>query len=239
MDNIKLGFKKRPIKEMEIFYGADLVSGVKQTRTLVPNGTFYSGEPMIAKHNAAGFTSKWEKIKEADFKTKAPVSFAFTDSDRFDVQCSGKLLGIQGGTDTFVLGTAFYDTSKNYKEGDKLYLQLGRVVKDGEYFKATTAGNDNDANVVLTNVGILTNVETNAGEDAVVGYVQGIIKLQGNVAITAGAEATNAVGPEGYIVQAPAGKDKAISGGPALWTEASGTKEMLQFSTTFIPGAGA
>ena len=237
MNNIKLGYKKRPIKEMEIFYGADLVSGVKQTRTLVPNGTFYSGEPMIAKHDAVGFTSKWEKITADDLKTKAPVSFAFTDSDRFDVQCSGKLLGIEGSTDTFVLGTAFYDTSKNYKEGDPLYLQVGKVVKDGEYFKVVAAAGAGDA--VITNVGILTNAETNAGEDAVVGYVQGIIKLQGNAPIQTGAEATNAVGPEGYIVQAPAGKDKAISGGPALWTEASGTREMLQFSTTFIPGAGA
>lgn len=238
MDNIKLGYKKRPIKEMEIFYGADLVSGVKQTRTLVPDGTFYSGEPMIAKHDDAGFTSKWKKIEAADLKTKAPVSFAFTDSDRFDVQCSGKLLGIEGGTDTFVLGTAFYDTSKNYKEGDRLYLQVGKVVKDGEYFKVVASDGGGDA--VISNVGILTNTETNAGEDAVVGYVKGIIKLQGNVAVEAGAEGQNAVGPEGYVVQtADGGKDKAISGGPALWTEASGTREMLQFSTTFIPGAGA
>ena len=235
MDNIKLGYKKRPIKEMEIFYGADLVSGVKQTRTLVPNGTFYSGEPMIAKHDDAGFTSKWEKIKAGDLKTKAPVSFAFTDSDRFDVQCSGKLLGIEGGTDTFVLGTAFYDTSKNYKEGDRLYLQVGKVVKDGEYFKVVVSTEGGEA--VISNVGILTNAETNAGQDAVVGYVKGIVKLQGNVGLSTN---SNAVGPEGYVVQSSdGGQDKAISGGPALWTEASGTREMLQFSTTFIPGAGA
>lgn len=248
MDNIKLGFKKRPIKEMEIFYGADLVSGVKQTRTLAPeaNKKFFSGEPMIAKHagNPSGIgTSEWKKITDGDEKTTIPVSFAFTDSDRFDVQCSGKLLGIQGGTDTFVLGTAFFDNKCHYKEGDALYVGKGKVYTDGKSFAVLSAADGGFTTEVTSfgEVGMLTNDATvTTGTKAIVGYVQGIIELQGNAAITAGAEATNAVGPEGYIVQAPAGKDKAISGGPALWTEASGTAKMLQFSTAFVPGsAGA
>lgn len=244
MDNIKLGYKKRPIKEMEIFYGADLVSGVKQTRTLVPeaNKKFFSGEPMIAKHAGADIgTSEWKKIADGDEKTTIPVSFAFTDSDRFDVQCSGKLLGIQGGTDTFVLGTAFFDNKRHYKEGDALYVGKGKVYTDGKSFAVMSAADGGFTTEVTSfgEVGMLTNdAEVSPGTKAIVGYVQGIIELQGNVDLSTNA---NAVGPEGYIVQASAGgKDKAISGGPALWTEASGTAKMLQFSTAFVPGtAGA
>lgn len=245
MDNIKLGYKKRPIKEMEIFYGADLVSGVKQTRTLVPeaNKKFFSGEPMIAKHAgaAAGVgTSEWKKLTADDAKTTSPIAFSFTDSDRFDVQCAGKLLGIQGGTDTFVLGTAFYDNKRHYKEGDALYLGLGKVYTDGKSFAVLSAADGAFRTEVTEygNVGMLTNDSTvDAGKKAIVGYVQGVIELQGNVAIAAGDANQNAVGPEGYIIAN--GNDLAIKGGPALWTEASGTAKMLQFSTAFVPGSAA
>ena len=242
MDNIKLGYKKRPIKEMEIFYGADLVSGVKQTRTLVPeaNKKFFSGEPMIAKHAGAELgvgSSQWKKITDGDEKTTIPVSFAFTDSDRFDVQCSGKLLGIQGGSDTFVLGTAFFDNKRHYKEGDALYIGKGKVYTDGKSFAVMPTADVGFATEVTSfgEVGMLTN-DKGDGKKAIVGYVQGIIELQGNVGLSTN---SNAVGPEGYVIQGDAGKDKAISGGPALWTEASGTAKMLQFSTAFVPGSAA
>lgn len=240
MSNIKLGYKKRPIKEMEIFYGADLVSGVKQTRTLVPaaGAKFFSGEPMIAKHDTTA-TSQWNKIKaDADETTTLPVSFAFTDSDRFDVQCSGKLLGIQAGTDTFVLGTAFFDNSKTYKEGDPLYLGVGKVYTDGSSFEVSSTAGGKTAVTEYGDVGMLTNDATiSSGKKAIVGYVQGIINLQGNVAVVAGAADQNAVGPEGYVIAS--GNDLAVKGGPALWTEASGTTKMLQFSTAFIPGSAS
>ena len=125
------------------------------------------------------------------------------------------------GTDTFQLGTCLFDQTKAYNDGDALYVTQSEA---GQVEELDAIG--------VTGVNILTS----EGEGDIVGYVvDGVINLQGNVAITAG----NGIGtaPDGYNATAPV--DTVFSGGPALWTEATPSKVMLKFTTKWVPAPAA
>ena len=222
-----IGYKVRPIKEMEVFYGQDYTSGLKQTRTLPVADSIaesrankiWSGEVI---YSAGSETPAFGDLSASRWvKTPAGVPhFAVTDSDRFDVAASGKLLALVG-TDTFQLGTCLFDQTKAYNDGDALYVTQSEA---GQVEELDAIG--------VTGVNILTS----EGEGDIVGYVvDGVINLQGNVAITAG----NGIGtaPDGYNATAPV--DTVFSGGPALWTEATPSKVMLKFTTKWVPAPAA
>lgn len=226
--NYNVGMKVRATKEMEVFYGQDYVSGIKQTRTLpVKDGVakIFSGEPIYSVTDAGDTTSWTKTIGEG-----APC-FAVTDSDRFDAQASGKLLAVSG-LDTFVLGTVFYDHSVDYKDGDALYVT--------ELTPSDTVLPE--LNGIVAKVNGLTNAKpVGAGKvTSIVGYVvDGVIELKGSVAPAASANSNYALNPEGYQTDPANTNDRTVTGGPALWTEATPSATMLKFSTHFVAAKNA
>lgn len=271
-----IGMKVRPVKEMEIFYGQDLVSGVKQTRTLPVDSEvsskIWSGEVIFSQKSIAGDkyikplpngdygvanNSEWIK-GTADAKAGYILSssiaagiphFAVTDSDRFDVKASGKLLALVG-TDTFQLGTCLYDHTAAYADGDALYVkQVDLSVAGNASVVPELAGKAGIVNV-LTSVPPTTSTVTAAAvvDNSIVGYViDGVIELKGNVAVDTGVYTLNesnqrvytqaGMNPEGYQ-QTGNPLDRIVTGGPALWTEATDSNTMLKFTTKWVKGAG-
>ena len=224
--NYNVGMKVRATKEMEVFYGQDYVSGIKQTRTLPvkeDQPKIFSGEPIYAVRESDDLTS-WTK----DISEKAPC-FAVTDSDRFDAQASGKLLAVSG-LDTFVLGTVFYDHTHQYEDGDPLYVQN----------IAVSATSLPELNGIVASVNMLTNQKptTQGTVPSIVGYVvDGIIELKGSVAPAISANSNWALNPEGYQTDPANTNDRTVTGGPALWTEATPSATMLKFATHFVGAA--
>jgi hypothetical protein len=227
-----IGYKVRPVKEMEVFYGQDYTSGLKQTRTLpVEAGVakVWSGEviyskggtnPTGGKYNGELSASTWVKTQDEGV-SKVP-HFAVYDSDRFDVDASGKLLALVG-TDTFQLGTCLYDHTKAYNDGDPLYVTKQNTV--GQVPELDKAP------VPVSGLNILTSDDSVGGD--IVGYVvDGVISLKGNVGITSANGTYTA--PDGYNV-AQGNIDTVFSGGPALWTEATPSDTMLKFTTKWVP----
>lgn len=220
-----IGYKVRPVKEMEVFYGQDYTSGLKQTRTLpVAEGVakVWSGEVIYSQGGINPTDGEYNGELSASTWVKTPAGvphFAVSDSDRFDVDASGKLLALVG-TDTFQLGTCLYDHTQAYNDGQALYVK-------------TSEANDVPEldSIGVTGVNILTSEKPSTGNTDIVGYVvDGVISLKGNVGITSANGTYTA--PDGYTAPAT---DTVLSGGPALWTEATPSNTMLKFTTKWVP----
>lgn len=253
-----IGFKVRPVKEMEIFYGQDLVSGVKQTRTLPVSGSskIWSGEVIFSSSVTSGDdfhagtkplpgyvdgepnASVWSRgtisatTGAEGYVTSGIPHFAVTDSDRFDVEASGKLLALVG-TDTFQLGTCFYDHSKTYSDGDALYIvQVSASTAIPEFTDVAELGTSK-INLLTNALPAAADIASGTKVDVVrVGYVvDGVIELKGNVEVDDAA--SGGLDLNGYTGNSAMSPNPAVVGGPALWTEATKSDTMLKFTTNF------
>lgn len=235
-----IGIKTRGTKMLQIVKGSDLVSGIKQTSVYkVAAGTpkIFSGEPIYVQSsdNTGGWPDPEEWVKTSP-GAGSTVYFAFTDSDSFDVIASGKLMGIST-LDTFELQTPFFDHSATFKPGDKLTVKAGIICEGPDGFIVVSGTDAPETPAGYTQVpgspavNCLTKV---TGAEEVCGVVtKGVVVLKGNepVGLTANSDPAS-VGPEGYVIKEDATyPDLATVGGPALWTEASGSKYVLQFAT--------
>lgn len=238
-----IGIKTRGTKMLQIVKGSDLVSGIKQTSVYKVAATtpkIFSGEPIYVQSsdNTGGWPDpeyEWVKTSPGAGST---VYFAFTDSDSFDVIASGKLMGIST-LDTFELQTPFFDHSATFKPGDKLTVKAGIICEGPDGFIVVSGTDAPETPEGYTQVqgspavNCLTKV---TGAEEVCGVVtKGVVVLKGNepVDLTENTVAAS-VGPEGYVIKEGTGttySDLATVGGPALWTEASGSKYVLQFAT--------
>ena len=205
------GWEKRPTRRMYIVNGSDLVTAKKQQAFLpVDEGkVILSGEPV---------SREWgndEQIFKNPSADSTSIYFANADSFDWDVKGAGKLPAIYCGDD-FEVQTAFFDTSKDYKPGDLLYIKsAASEQQDG------TAGH-----YILTNVkddGFTSepgNNDKKGDKASVVGVVsKGVIKL-GSVSAQNGDIKVDA---------------NAIVGGPRNWVNDTGSNVVLQFYTKWIP----
>ena len=232
-----IGYCTRGTRMLQIVKGSDLVSGVKQTAAYkVGNDTIFSGEVIYA--NKANGEIKWAKTGDS-----APF-FAFTDSDSFDVIAAGSLLGISV-LDTYELQTPLFDEAQVYNTGDALYVgttaNLWKNTKTGDVVCSSVEptkqlADDGEWKQVNSEQ---VNCVTNAGSGDVIGYVtEGIVQLKGNTNVAAVNDASSAVNSvylDGY--QDATKLSSVVTGGPSLYTEASGSKYVLQFATAWKPAS--
>ena len=245
-----IGITSRASKMLQIVKGSELVSGIKQTAAYnIPASKVYSGEPIIASMNAGtnvgdANTFAFAKLATNTVNQGDPVYFAFTDSDSFDCVASGKLLGISV-LDTYELQTPLFNIAVNFEPGDKLIVVAGgKLVKDSAGNVAVQASTYTlgTGETQLATVAYLDKLPATAGTYDVVGTVtEGTILLKNNAAV-AGASGIGSSGsyvgpvdPSGYV-NSGSTLDGVVTGGPALWTEATGSKYVLQFATTWQPG---
>lgn len=236
-----IGIKTRGTKMLQIVKGSDLVSGIKQTavyKVAADAPKIFSGEPIYVKSktNSGGWPDpeyEWVKTSPGEGST---VYFAFTDSDSFDVIAAGKLMGIST-LDTFELQTPFFDHSETFAPGDKLTVKTGVICEgpDGFIVVSGTSAPQTPAGYTIVSGSPTVNclAKVTADEEVCGIVTKGVVALKGNepVGLTANSVAAS-VGPEGYVIKEDATyPDLATVGGPALWTEASGSKYVLQFAT--------
>lgn len=235
-----IGIKTRGTKMLQIVKGSDLVSGIKQTavyKVAADAPKIFSGEPIYvkSKDTSGGWPDpEYEWVQDSTGAGKT-VYFAFTDSDSFDVIASGKLMGISS-LDTFELQTPFFDHSETFAPGDKLMVKEGVICEgpDGFIVVSGEASPQTPAGYKIVPGSPTVNCLAKAtGADFCGIVTKGVVVLKGNepVGLTANSVAAS-VGPEGYVIKEDATyPDLATVGGPALWTEASGSKYVLQFAT--------
>lgn len=236
-----IGFYQRKTRKLNVNTGSRLTDVSKLTRSLpnadgvaywsgealwaVPGGNIVPGStdtPTASDIDQGKFAiSDYQagaKLVDADWRwTTAPQAgkpccFAFQDSDEWDG--SGKNMAFST-LDKFEVQTPFYDTSKAYTEGMKLTVKLIAASQIGGGLpvgntprafagKVNVSSNDENAYALVCPAG---------ASDVVVGYVTaGVVSVDGN------ANPPSVVG------------DKVV-GGPAVWTESSLTKTVLQFET--------
>lgn len=234
-----IGYCTRGTRMLQIVKGSDLVSGVKQTAAYKVEDGFscFSGEPLVATKKFEGASQDamvWEK---ASNKSKTPVFFAFTDSDSFDVIAAGSLLGIST-LDTFELQTPLFDETKTYTTGDPLTIaeaDLYKNMKSGDVVCSSSVPTVDAANWKKLDKGVTVVTNAVADGDAIVGYVtEGVVTLKKNIAVDQGTK--NDVYLDGYVREDVPAQVKIV-GGPALYTEASGSKYVLQFATAWKPAS--
>ena len=241
-----IGFYQRKTRKLNVNTGSRLADVSKLTRSL-PNAdgvAYWSGEalwaipggnitevngnnPTAANIDQGKFAiSNYQagaKLVDADWRwttvpqSVTPCCFAFQDSDEWDG--SGKNMAFST-LDKFEIQTPFYDTSKAYTEGMPLTVKLVAASK----IDNLSAGNTPRAFAGQVNTGTADQpVMENAyalvcpaiGEDEVFGYVtEGVVSVDGNA------------NPPSVV------NDKVV-GGPAVWTESSLTKTVLQFQTAY------
>lgn len=232
-----IGYCTRGTRMLQIVKGSDLVSGIKQTAAYkVGNKTIFSGEVIYATKNANG------ELAWAKEGTSAPF-FAFTDSDSFDVIASGSLLGISV-LDTYELQTPLFDEAQAYTPGAALYVgtanlyknsKTGDVVCSSEAPKKDLVDGDEWEQVNDTNKTVNCVTSVKGTNTDVIGYVtEGVVQLKGNANVAAVNDATGAVKSvylDGY--QDSEKLSSVVTGGPSLYTEASGSKYVLQFATAY------
>lgn len=239
-----IGYCTRGTRMLQIVKGSDLVSGIKQTAAYkVGNDTIFSGEVIYAVKNTNG-ELEWTKTKT----TSSAPFFAFTDSDSFDVIAAGSLLGISV-LDTFELQTPLFDEEQVYTPGAALYVgtaNLWKNTKTGDVVCSTVkptktlvgdVANVADEWAKVNTEGPVNCVTSDGteGTDDVIGYVtEGVVQLKGNVNVAAvndAAGAMKSVYLDGY--QDSTKLSSVVTGGPSLYTEASGSKYVLQFATAY------
>lgn len=233
-----IGYCTRGTRMLQIVKGSDLVSGIKQTAAYkVGNDTIFSGEVIYA--NKANGEIKWAKTGDS-----APF-FAFTDSDSFDVIAAGSLLGISV-LDTYELQTPLFDEAQVYNTGDALYVGTANLYKNSKTgdvvcssVKPAKSLVDDDEWEQVNDTGKTVNCVTSKAGTDVIGYVtEGIVQLKGNANVAAvndTEDAVNSVYLDGY--QAATKLSSVVTGGPSLYTEASGSKYVLQFATAWKPAS--
>lgn len=210
------GWNSRPTRRLYIVNGSKLVTAEKQQAFLPFTGTILSGQPV-----ARVFNNSTDQFQLAN-ATSEMVYFANADSEDWDVKACGKLPAIYSGDD-FEIQTPFFDEEQTYTAGDKLYIKVG------------------------ANGPVVTN---DAGSGPVVGIVsKGVINLGTPEAgmIGTGFVAGSVKNTDPYTYQnahigmdaAATVSDGAISGGPRVWTNDTGSQYVLQFYTKYIPAAAA
>lgn len=239
---------------LQIVKGCNLTDASKQTAAFkLAGGSVLSGEPMIVERSAGSNvgdpeTVSYNKATSDNANKGYPVAFAFTDSDSFDVVAAGSILGISA-LDTFELQTALYNAAVTYTPGTELVVKTdGILVKNagGDVFVVPSGTSVSGFTQIpdISGIAYVTPLPATAGDYDIVGTVtEGVVTLKGNVAV-AKAAINNpgfwgaSIDPEGYVsVQTSSSEDpridNTITGGPVLWTEATKTKEVLQFATTW------
>lgn len=237
-----LGMKVRKTRMMDIVKGSELVTGSKQTTAQKFNSAvkFFSGEPMVLKATGTGTAGQyvdadleWAKIDASFATTPTPVYWAFTDSDSFDVQASHKLLGISV-LDTFELRTPFYDTNvAQYNPGDALTVKAGIMcAEDGNpipEYKAVSGTSAPSGFTQVSDYGTVGVVTKAAEGDPIVGYVTlGEVQCQGDQPMAMGSASFPNNQGSGAAID-----NSVITGGPRVYTEATNTHYVLQFSTHY------
>lgn len=205
------GFKMRATRRIYVVRGSELVDGSKQTLALpTDDKAILSAEPVVSVKDTSAGILKFEQPSSSNIASGA-VYFALADGMDFDVIGSGKLPAIFAG-DKFEIETPFFDTTKTYTPGQKLYLQLATAV-------SVDAGNKpSDGGCVLTNDGSGSNVLTDGSNPVVVGIVtQGVLAFDGS-----------------NVGEVPVtGSDTAVKGGPRVWANDTGSSQVLRFSTAY------
>ena len=204
------GWVARQTRRLYIVNGSDLVTAKKQQAFLPPSATtILSGQPIMRVWS--GNNQVFSPITGTT--VTGPIYFANADALDHDVQAVGKLPAIYSGDDFEIqVPDAFFDSTKTYTPGQKLYI-------NGTSFKVTNES---------------TGAVTFNSETVVVGVVsKGKIDL-GSTAPQFGGTAID-VGDGDYWNQyanaASAQTDNVLTGGPSVWVNDTGTRYVLQFYT--------
>lgn len=247
-----IGFYQRKTRKLNVNTGSRLTDVSKLTRSL-PNAdgvAYWSGEalwavpggsiklvpgadgpnfaPTAANVDQGTFAiSNYQagaKLVDADWRwttvpqSATPCCFAFQDSDEWDG--SGKNMAFST-LDKFEIQTPFYDTSKAYTEGMPLTVKLvaASKIEGGLPAGNTPRAFAGQVNTATSGEAVMENAYAlvcPAGDnDEVFGYVtDGVVSVDGNA------------NPPSVV------NDKVV-GGPAVWTESSLTKTVLQFQTAY------
>lgn len=211
MNHYKIGMnggwdvRQRETRRLYIVNGSDLVTAKKQQAFLPCPDDVLSGQPVARE--IVGGEDRFVKVTP---KAKA-IYFANADAIDHDVQACGKLPAIFAGDD-YEIQTPFFDDTKVYNPGEPLYVNAA---------------------------GKVTNVLPEAGS-TIVGIVsKGVINLGSSEAVaTAWVRQGDAVASQSTTAGAPTAGTIAygeqITGGPAVWTNDTGSKYVLQFYTKNI-----
>ena len=201
--------RQRKTRRLYIVNGSDLVTAKKQQAFLPCPDDVLSGQPVARE--IVGGEDRFVKVTP---KAKA-IYFANADAIDHDVQACGKLPAIFAGDD-FEIQTPFFDQTKVYNPGDKLYINT-----DGNVTNVASDG--------ATVVGIVSKGVIDLGSSAAVTKIwdgQGTASADGTITIASDSVAAPATGTIAYGEQ--------ITGGPAVWTNDTGSKYVLQFYTKNI-----
>ena len=173
------GWEMRPTRRLYIVNGSDLVTAKKQQAFLPTKDPILSGEPVVRVWGDSDNANKQVFKKATGNDSKAPVYFANADAGDWDVKASGKLPAIFAGDD-FEVQTPFFDTTKQYKPGDALYIGAGSTGNVNGHAIVTTDKSTDGTIVGYVSKGVIDlgsqatqNVPASSGEIAEGGYIQG------------------------------------------------------------------
>lgn len=207
------GFRMRATRRIYVVRGSELVDGSKQTLALpTDDKAILSAEPVVSVKDTSAGMLKFEQPSDSNI-TSGAVYFALADAMDFDVIGSGKLPAIFAG-DKFEIETPFFDTTKTYTPGEKLYLMPVGDASIGVGNKPSDGGciltNDGSGDTVLT--------DGSGGAPIVVGIVtQGVLAFDGS-----------------NLGEVPVdGSGTTVTGGPRVWANDTGTSQVLRFSTAY------
>lgn len=206
--------RQRATRRLYIVNGSDLVTAKKQQAFLpCPDGVL-SGQP-VARKIVDGVDCF---VKAA--ATDPAIYFANADATDHDVQACGKLPAIFAGDD-YEIQTPFFDKTQVYNPGDELYIKLD----DAGNPIVTKGGAAGQTIVGIVSKGVIDLGSSEAVKTSWVGQgdasATGTIDLDQTPAEVTVADPTIAYGEQ-------------ITGGPAVWTNDTGSKYVLQFYTRNI-----
>lgn len=212
------GVYKRNTARLNICRGSDLTTAMKRTAAYPCKDEVLSGEPVMAAADFAG--AGGIVFKAIDSATPKNVYWAFSDcageakqGRDFDVQSVGKLDAIYGG-DKFEITTPFFDKTKEYAPGAKLYLKDVSGAKDSLDIGCRPAGN-----FIITSE--LSDTEADA---TVIGVVsEGVINLGGSE--------KDILGDDNGITVANSDGAEWVVGGPRTYTNDTKSTQVLKFFT--------
>lgn len=214
-NNMNGGWSVRQRKERRLYIvnGSDLVTAKKQQAFLPCPADVLSGQP-VARKIVDGVDCF---VKAA--ATDPAIYFANADATDHDVQACGKLPAIFAGDD-YEIQTPFFDKTQVYNPGDELYIKLD---DDGNPI-VTKGGAAGQTIVGIVSKGVIDLGSSEAVKTDWVG--QGDAVAEGTITIASGSVAEGATAKIAYGEQ--------ITGGPAVWTNDTGSKYVLQFYTKNI-----
>ena len=205
--------RQRETRRLYIVNGSDLVTAKKQQAFLPCPANVLSGQPV-----AREIVGDVDCFVKATAKAKA-IYFANADAVDHDVQACGKLPAIFAGDD-YEIQTPFFDQTQVYNPGDKLYINADGNVTNLPSEGATVVGIVSKGVIDLGSSEAVDTVWARQGDTSVTGGIT-FDPVSGSATVADPTSGTIAYGEQ-------------ITGGPAVWTNDTGSKYVLQFYTKNI-----